>query len=162
VRQRQVPGAQPVHQPQVVQRVVDAVAALDTDQRGDATRRAGGQHLVGVPGEREAVRVPLDQPVHEGDLLQRRAYRVRTRHPAGHVHRPELRADPARPQPDQVGVQPAAALVDADVEPVKVVPDPAAHLPREIVVAVHDRRGGQQVTESAVRHATRYPGGRPS
>src|SRR5690606_7167505 len=59
------------------------------------------------------------------------------------VHRPELRADAARPQPGDVGVQ-VGGLVAADVAGVEVVADLFAQRPRQVVVPVHDGELGQQ------------------
>ncbi len=110
--------------PQHAQRVVDAVAALDTEQRRRCGRRPGPLDLVGGGGQGEA-----DPGTARPAGARSRSARARwparrpaSVQPAGHVDRPELRADAARAQPGQVGVQAGIAQVRAQVGPVEVLP----------------------------------------
>jgi hypothetical protein len=81
--------------------------------------------------------------VYAVDLFERRADRPVSLQLRRHVDGPELRADAARAQPGQVGVQ-AAGLVGGDVTPVEVVPGQLPQRPREVVVPVHHGVAGEQ------------------
>jgi hypothetical protein len=142
VRQGQVADAEPVQHPEDAQRVRDGVAALGAEQRGDPAAGEGGQHVVGAECELQVVRVAADHPVDEVDLLQRGGHRGVTLQRAGDVDRPELAADPAAPQPRQVGVRRRHGT--RQVHPVQVGSEPGAQRPRQVVVAVDQRVPAQQ------------------
>ena len=57
VRQRHVAGAELVEPPQVLERVLDRVAAFDADQRGDLARFADPLDVGGRAGQLERVGV---------------------------------------------------------------------------------------------------------
>ena len=120
--------------PERAEGVVDRVTALGTEQAGDpATLGQRAVQPVGVGDQNQVLRIPRDHRVHGVDLFERRADRGVTGQAARDVHGPELAADPAPAQPDQVGVQ--LRLLDRDVDSGEVVAD-LAHRPGKVVVAI--------------------------
>ena len=142
VGQGQVADPQPVEVAQDRQRRGDAVAALRAQQRGDATAGHRPAAVVGPGGQHQAVGMERDHPVDQVDLLQGHRERLGLGEGRWRVHRPELGADPARPQPCQVGVGPTGQR-GARVEGAEVTPGQPPDLPGKVVVAVEDGRLGE-------------------
>lgn len=119
MRERHVPGAQMMKAPQHGHARPDTVTALDAHQTGydpvpvcllEFPARRHQAHLLGVLGR---------QTTHHVDLLEGELDGVEKLRLAGHVGRPELGADDAAAQTDQVGLPgraPARVLREVDVE----------------------------------------------
>jgi hypothetical protein len=141
VGQRHGAGSQVEQAAQIGQRVLDAVAPLDGDQRGDPTFRPDAVHVGGVEGDREGLGIPAHQLADELDLLDGGLEgQPLPAHLHGHVDRPELRVHVALPEPGNVGSEAGHARSEIDgLEPTGAG---APHLPGEVVVAVeHERLG---------------------
>ncbi|OLL77714.1 hypothetical protein Ae168Ps1_0120 [Pseudonocardia sp. Ae168_Ps1] len=149
VRQRQVPGAEPVEQAQDLERVEDLVPALHPDQRRDPALAVDPVDVVGGACEGGPVRVERLEAVDPLELLQRPCRQRRTRRGAGHPHRPELGTHPTRGEPDQVRLQ-GAGPGESEVERAGVQPRLVADLRDHVVVAVDQRRFGQQRPDAVV------------
>lgn len=142
---------------QGAQRVVDGVAALGAHQRGDTALGAGRLHVVGGQGAPQVRGVALQQLGDHVDLFEGGADRRVAREVGPYVNGPELRADAARAQPRNVGVQ-MAGLVGGDVTGVEVVADLFAQRPRQVVVAVDDGVFGEEfLARSSCSTAAYFP-----
>ena len=139
VRQGQVAHPAAAQLAERVERAVDAVPALGAHQRRHPPRRERRLHLGDGGRELQVVGVALGELAHERHLLQHGGDGGGPGERARHVDRPELGADPARPQPGQVGVQLRDARREVDGAPQR------AQRPRQVVVAVDQRGGGEQV-----------------
>ena len=91
VGQRHVARAEVVELAQRGEAAADLVAALDADQRGDLARLVDADDVVGGARQLEVVRIGLDQPLDDVDLLERLADRGVAGDFARDVDRPELR-----------------------------------------------------------------------
>jgi hypothetical protein len=70
VGERHVADAQVVIRPERAQRVLDGVAALHSEHAGDPAVLEDPDHVIRGRGQLEGVRVPLDHPLRQVDLLQ--------------------------------------------------------------------------------------------
>ena len=86
------------------------MTALRAEQRGDPAGREDPLYVLRGQGEFKLAGVAPDHPPHQVDLLQGGRHGRLTGQRRGHVHRPELAADPARGQPRQVGLGEADRL----------------------------------------------------
>src|SRR5262249_48557520 len=106
VRQRHVAHAQLVQHAQYAERVVDGVAAFNTDQRGDLALLVDAHDVVGGVRHLEGVGAGGDHTLDDIDLFERhadgRAFFAGFRRD---VSRPELSTDAALDQARDVGVQ---------------------------------------------------------
>ena len=93
--------------------------------------------------QREPVRVARDHPAGDVELLELHPRVAAVLHLAVDVDRPELRADLSPLEPREIGVlgRRRAEIVGGHVARVALG---AADLPRQVVVAVDERRGPQQ------------------
>ncbi|MCO5556202.1 hypothetical protein L7F22_009747 [Adiantum nelumboides] len=132
VGQRQVADPEPAQHPQHGEGVGDAVPALRPHQGGDPPGADDGVDVVGGVGERQGVRVGGEEPPHPVHLVEHRGDGLVVAQLAGYVDRPELGADPAGPQPREVGVQPR-------------VPGGDVRLARRVAAGELAQRPGQRV-----------------
>jgi hypothetical protein len=118
------------------------VPALGADQRRDLAR---GEDPLGVGcGQRQfqPVRIAADHAEDEVDLLQRGGHGRIPGQRHRHVHRPELRPDPALRQAGQVGVGETDGA--GQIRCAEILAARLAQLPGEVVVAVHERAAAKQ------------------
>ena len=114
--------------------LVETLLETGDELRPDSAALARFQRDLQVP------RIPLDDPVHQIDLLEHGRDRGRPGEPVRHEHRPELRTDVSGPQPRQVGVQ--LGYADGEVDLIEVAVNMLAQRPRQVVVPVeHGRQG---------------------
>ena len=106
---------------------------------GHGRLRRGGR-----PRELQRVGVAGDQLADQVNLLDGRRQRGVARQLGRDVHRPELAADPARPQPGQVGVGEVDRAGDVG-RPRRPRRARLAQRPRQVVVPVHDRELAEQL-----------------
>jgi hypothetical protein len=94
----------------------------------------------------EGVGVTLRQPLHVVDLLEHRPHGVGAGDLHRDVDRPELPADPAAPQPRDVGVHRGVEPrgVGREVQLREAVLQALADLPGDVVVAVDERDPGEE------------------
>jgi hypothetical protein len=151
VGQGDVADAEPRERPQHPERRRQAVPALDPEQRGDPPAGHRPLDVAGAVRDGEVVRVGRGHPVDGVDLLHRRHDRLGLAQVPGHVHRPELPADPALAQPRDVRVQLRTGLV----QPVHPVSVPSAQLHGQIVVPVDDRLHAPLATRPRAASASR-------
>jgi len=105
VGERHVARAERVEHAQRAERVVDRVAALHADHRGDAAGLERALDVSGGVGNLEDRRPLLRHAMDHVDLLHRHARRFLAHHRRGRIHRPELPADAALPQARNIGHQ---------------------------------------------------------
>ena len=107
-----------------------------------------------VGGERELERVGIRgvEAMHDVDLLERGLHRVRALQRRRDVDGPELRADAARREARDVGVQRLLELrlVLAEVDLRELVLHPLAVLPGQVVVAVDERDVAEDAVDARV------------
>lgn len=140
--QGHVTRAQPVEAPQHRHGGADAVTTLDADQAGDHAVPVGVFQLAARRHQPDSLGVARGQPAHDVDLLQGELDGVEELRLARHVGRPELRADDALLQANQVGLPlraPAGVarqvLVKGEVTQLRAAAV-LAKIPREVVVPV--------------------------
>jgi hypothetical protein len=112
VREGHVTDAQLREHPKDRQAVVDHVATLDADERGNSSLLMGTTDLVGFRAEDDLVRQVFRQLVHGGDLHERVVNRPGTGDRAGlsavawmpHDHAEEQRIESPLPDAGQIGV----------------------------------------------------------
>ncbi len=141
-----VAPAQRVHLAQCRQRVVDLVTALDTDHRGDAAGLVDARHVGGGVGHLKVGGISFGQRLHEVDLLDRDLDGERPLDLHRDEDRPELTADTPFAQPRDVGHQRARAVLQVDRR--RLVGEPLAELPRQVVVAVDEGRLGEDLVQA--------------
>jgi hypothetical protein len=144
MRERHVTDAEPPVRAQRAERVLDRMAALDAEQRGDAARGIRTLDVVGREREDEARRIALDHPSRDVDLLELNA-REAARADLGRardVHRPELAADAAGAQAREIRVAGRARLEIVGGDVARRLALLANHV-RKIVVAVDQRMAGE-------------------
>jgi hypothetical protein len=152
VRQRHVARTEGVEHAQRAQRRPDGLPALHPGERGDAAIGRDPVHVVSGERELEVLGVAAHHLVQPVQLLQGRRDRPVARQVRRHVDRPELRANPAGPQPRKVGVQRRDR--PRDVKAVEVVADLLPHLPQQVVVPVDEGGAGQELVQvGEVAHA---------
>lgn len=140
--QGHVTCAQPVETSQHRHGSADAVATLDAHQAGDHPVPVSVLQLVARRHQPDSLGVARGQPAHDVDLLQGELNGVEELRLAGHVGRPELRANDALLQANQVGLPlraPAGVarqvLVEGEVIQLRVAAV-LAEVPGEVVVSV--------------------------
>ena len=144
VGQGHVPGAELVVGPERAERVLDGVAALHAEQRRDPAALEAALDVVGGERQRQPVGIARDHPPGDVELLQLHPGVAAVLHLAGDVDRPELGRRPvpaaSRARSVCLGVG-CAEVVGRHVARVALgAPD----LPRQVVVAVDQRRGPEQ------------------
>ena len=148
VGQRHVPDPARVRIAQDRHRRPDHAAALEPEERRDPAVRERGLHLVGGRGQRERVRVPLDEPVDDVHLLERLVdglgFGQRGRDP----DRPELAADEPRSQSRDVRVEIRLSARRSTVDAAS--PTLLAQRVGEVVVAIDERRVAQDLARARV------------
>ena len=161
VGQGHVAGAEGIVRPERAQRVLDGVAALHPQQRGEPAAFAVALDVVRRERQREAVGVPRDHPPGDVELLELHPRVAAVLHLAVDVDRPELGADLALGQTLEVGML-GRARAEVVRGHVARMSRGAADLPRQVVVAVDQRRGAEQrasVRERGVRRGRLRGGG---
>ena len=76
VRQRHVAGAQGIHLPQRGERIVDLMAAFDSDERRNASGAMDALDVGGGVSHLQIVRIARDHAVDEIDLFDRHLHRA--------------------------------------------------------------------------------------
>ena len=135
VSERHVADAERIVGAQRAEAVLERLAVLHAEERGDLALLPGALDVGGAGGEEEGVRVGVDHPAGELDLLELGARRVRQSR--GDEDAPELARDPALAEPRDVGVDGRAAL--AQVDPGQIARERLAQRPGQVVVAVDQR-----------------------
>lgn len=140
--QGHVTRAQPVEAPQHRHGGADAVATLDAHQAGDHAVPVRVFQLAARRHQPDSLGVARGQSAHDVDLLQGELDGVEELRLARHVGRPELRADDALLQANQVGLPlraPAGVarqvLVEGEVTQLRAAAV-LAKIPGEVVVSV--------------------------
>ncbi len=123
--------------------------ALRAEQRGDPAGREDPLRVLRAQGEFELAWVAPDHPPHQVDLLQGGGHGRLTGQRRGHVHRPELGADPARGQPRQVGLGEADRL--AQVRAVQAGAPRFAQRPGQVIVPIDQGHLAEQLARPLVR-----------
>ncbi len=141
VRQCHVAHAELVVGAQRAERVLERVAALHAEQRGDPAIAFRLADLGDAGRQPQCLRVPLDHSPRELDLLEL-VTRVTATGLARYVHRPELRADAAGAQAFEVRLA-AGALAQVVGREVPGRDLVVADRDRQVVVAVDQYRGLQ-------------------
>jgi len=103
VRQRHVANAKGIVGAQSTDGVFEPVAALHAEHRGDATAPLGLAYIGDARGQLEGLRVSLDDPMRDVDLVELRSREWAATF-ARDVNRPELGAKPPGPQPGKVRI----------------------------------------------------------
>src|SRR5207244_6012430 len=79
--------------------------AFQSDERCDLAAAMDAHDIVRGARELERLRIHFVEAVYDIDLRENRAHCIRAFECCRNVDRPELRAEPALPQPRDVGVQ---------------------------------------------------------
>jgi hypothetical protein len=126
------------------------MAALHSQQRGDLARLQRLFDAGGILAEDQIARIAGDQPLHHVDLLERRLDCLRLGQLGRDKDRPELRSDPALPQPFEVGLHRQLALGRiggvrgvGEIEIAEHILATLAQLFGHVVVPVPHRRGAK-------------------
>jgi len=143
--QRHVPRAEIIHVAQHRQARSDRMTALHAEHARDLARLHRLFELGRTGREHQVVRIALDEALHHVDLFQRLLHRLRLIAVRRDIDRPELRADMALAQPDQVGVhrnavggRGVAGVVE--IEAVDHIVGALAQRPGHVIMPVEDRR----------------------
>jgi hypothetical protein len=115
------------------------MAPFHADERGNAACLEYALHVGCGARKLECLRILLNHPMDDVDLLECGADRDWSLHVSGNVYGPELTADPSGTQPLYVSVE--LGLRHPDVELIEVTLGVCLpESPRVVVVAVYERR----------------------
>jgi hypothetical protein len=159
VGERHVADAEAVQRTQHAERLVDRMAALRAEQRGDPAVGEGRAGLFRRRDDSQLRRISLRQRVHQLGLLDDRGDRRVTSQPTRYVHGPELNSDPAGPQSGEICVQVGLWLLQIDFECSRsglVDLWKLSQRPREVVVSIDQRSGLQHLPCTFERRAVHY------
>ena len=156
VRQRHVARAGVIHLAQHRQGIIDLMAAFDADQRSDFVGFVNAANIRGGVGHRKVGRILRRHAFDQIDLFQGHLHRFEALRLDRYPHRPELRADMSGTQPRDVRHQrrpvppprAGAAVSAARFDRGHIALEALADFPRQIVVAVDERRLQQHLIDA--------------
>ena len=134
---------------QETQGVIDRIATLHADQRGDPAAPVDAFDIGRGGGQFEHVRMGGDDPLDGVDLLEGFARGLGRGQGRGHIDRPELTPDAAGPQARNVGVQFGRGVeIRRQVHSVGVIAVFFAQRPGQVVMAVDQRCAPQNLADA--------------